>query len=122
MTSSSVRPARVLIESHPTFADHDAGWGHPEAPGRLAAALDGVDGLDLGNEVVRVEPRPATTEELARVHEASNLVQANGREGILACSFGGSACFTTDNTIVRNIVEKKGAGKVVGDGIQYRRC
>jgi acetoin utilization deacetylase AcuC-like enzyme len=61
---------RVLCESHPAFAAHDAGPGHPESPERLTAALAGVDSLGLGDEVVRVEPRPATAEEVAVVHDA----------------------------------------------------
>ena len=33
---------RVLAVSHPIFEQHDAGWGHPERPARLEAALRGV--------------------------------------------------------------------------------
>lgn len=33
---------RVLAVSHPVFEQHDAGWGHPERPARLDAALRGV--------------------------------------------------------------------------------
>ena len=33
---------RVLALSHPVFEEHDAGWGHPERPARLGAALRGV--------------------------------------------------------------------------------
>jgi len=61
---------RVLCESHPAFAAHDAGPGHPERPDRLVAALAGIESLGLGDDVVRVEPRPATVEEVAGVHEA----------------------------------------------------
>ncbi|MGI8776976.1 MAG: histone deacetylase family protein [Acidimicrobiales bacterium] len=60
---------RVLCESHPAFATHDAGPGHPEGPDRLAATLAGIDSLGLGDDVVRVEPRPASVEEVAGVHE-----------------------------------------------------
>jgi len=61
---------RVLCESHPAFAAHDAGPGHPERPDRLVAALAGIESLGLGDDVVRVEPRPATVEEVAGVHQA----------------------------------------------------
>ncbi|HEX2023883.1 MAG TPA: histone deacetylase [Acidimicrobiales bacterium] len=61
---------RVLLETHPAFADHDAGPGHPERPERLDAVLEGVDRLDLGDDLVRVEPRPATRDELVTVHGA----------------------------------------------------
>jgi len=60
---------RVLLETHPCFAEHDAGPGHPERPERLRAVVDGIDGLRLGDDLVRVEPRPATRDELTRVHD-----------------------------------------------------
>ena len=61
---------RVLLEAHPAFADHNAGPGHPERPERLDAVLEGIDTLDLGDDLVGVEPRPATRDELITVHEA----------------------------------------------------
>ncbi len=33
---------RVQLVSHPIFAAHDTGYGHPERPARLQAALEGV--------------------------------------------------------------------------------
>ena len=60
---------RVLLETSPVFARHVAGLGHPEAPERLDAVARGVDALDLGDDLLRVEPRPATREELVTVHE-----------------------------------------------------
>ncbi|HEX2191645.1 MAG TPA: hypothetical protein VHH09_00480 [Acidimicrobiales bacterium] len=48
---------RVLRETSPAFARHVAGIGHPEAPERLDAVTSGIDSLDLGDELVRVEPR-----------------------------------------------------------------
>ena len=60
---------RVLLETHAAFAGHDAGPGHPERPARLGAVLGGIEGLGLGDELVRAEPRPATRDELTAVHE-----------------------------------------------------
>ncbi len=60
---------RVLLESSPVFARHVAGIGHPEAPERLGAIATGIGALDLGDDLVRVEPRPATRDELVTVHE-----------------------------------------------------
>ncbi len=60
---------RVLCESHPAFAAHDAGAGHPEHPDRLRAALAGIESLGLGDDLVRVEPRAATIDEIAVVHD-----------------------------------------------------
>ncbi|MCY4370676.1 MAG: hypothetical protein OXF41_14985 [bacterium] len=33
---------RVLLVTHPVFASHETGLGHPERPARLVAAADGV--------------------------------------------------------------------------------
>jgi acetoin utilization deacetylase AcuC-like enzyme len=60
---------RVLLESSPAFARHVAGIGHPEAPERLDAVTAGIDTLDLGDDLVRASPRPATRDELVTVHE-----------------------------------------------------
>ena len=60
---------RVLLETSPVFARHVAGIGHPEARERLDAVARGIDALDLGDDLVRVEPRPATRDELVTVHE-----------------------------------------------------
>lgn len=38
---------RVLLVTHPVFASHETGRGHPERPARLAAAADGVRGAPV---------------------------------------------------------------------------
>jgi acetoin utilization deacetylase AcuC-like enzyme len=43
---------------------------HPESPARVEAVIDGIRRADLGDDLEWVEPRPATVEELALVHEA----------------------------------------------------
>jgi acetoin utilization deacetylase AcuC-like enzyme len=58
----------ILFVTHPQFARHDTGSGHPERPARLEAVLAGVTRADLDDAVVTVEPRAATREEVARVH------------------------------------------------------
>jgi acetoin utilization deacetylase AcuC-like enzyme len=58
----------VLYITHPRYLDHDTGLGHPERPARLAAVEDGARRSGLDSELVRVEPRPATTIDLERVH------------------------------------------------------
>jgi hypothetical protein len=37
----------VLVETHPAFAEQNAGPGHPERPERLDAVLEGIERLDL---------------------------------------------------------------------------
>jgi acetoin utilization deacetylase AcuC-like enzyme len=68
-----VSAGTVLIETHEAYADHDAGYGHPERPARLEAVLQGIRGAGAGDALVFVTPRPATHDELARVHSPSYL-------------------------------------------------
>ncbi len=53
------------------FLAHDTGPFHPERPDRLTAVLDGLTLHDLGEAVAWTRPRPATDEELHRVHPAA---------------------------------------------------
>ena len=59
----------MILISSPRFQEHNTPPGHPERPER-AEVLDEVaeDWRDKGGRVV--EPRPATREELLRVHDA----------------------------------------------------
>jgi len=59
----------LLVESHPACLEHEAGPGHPERPARVVAAVDGICSAGLGDAVRWVEPRPATVDELALVHD-----------------------------------------------------
>jgi acetoin utilization deacetylase AcuC-like enzyme len=60
----------VLFATHARYLDHVAGRRHPERPARLDAVIAGVDAADLGEALVPFAPRPATREELERVHDA----------------------------------------------------
>ena len=64
---------RVLVETHPRYQAHDTGPGHPERPARLDAVLAGLEASGAGEALVWAEPRPATVEELARVHPRPHL-------------------------------------------------
>ncbi len=55
------------------FLGHRAPAGHPERPARAEAVRDALLAAGLGSRSDRVPPRPATDEELARVHGASYL-------------------------------------------------
>ena len=59
---------KLIVESHPACLEHESGPGHPERPARVVAAVDGIRGAELGDSVAWVEPRPASVEELALVH------------------------------------------------------
>jgi len=53
---------------HPIFREHDPGPGHPECPRRLDAIERVLGEQKLLQRVQRVEPRPATREEIIRIH------------------------------------------------------
>ncbi|MFO7278845.1 MAG: histone deacetylase [Thermoanaerobacterales bacterium] len=59
----------VIFVTHPDFADHDTGVGHPERPERLTAVAEGVRRSGLGSDLRPVAPEPATTADLERVHD-----------------------------------------------------
>ena len=64
---------RVLVSTSERYGAHDTGRGHPERPARLEAVLAGIDVAGLDGEVVRVDPRPATRDELEALHPAAYL-------------------------------------------------
>jgi acetoin utilization deacetylase AcuC-like enzyme len=71
----------MLLISSPRFGEHTTPPGHPERPER-AEVFDRIaeDWRDGGGRVV--EPRPATREELLRVHDEAHvdaMAQADGR-------------------------------------------
>src|SRR3982751_5834036 len=75
----------MLLISSPRFGEHTTPPGHPERPER-AEVFDQVanDWRDRDGRVV--EPRPATREELLRVHDAAHveaIEKTNGRAVML---------------------------------------
>ena len=62
-----------LALAGPEAAPSHAADGHPERPARVHAAIDGIDDLDLGYDLVAVQARLATTAELALVHTPAYL-------------------------------------------------
>ncbi|MCZ7529599.1 MAG: histone deacetylase [Acidimicrobiia bacterium] len=63
----------LLVSSDPSFVAHDTGRGHPERAGRLAAVARGIEAAGLRDAVVELEPRAATSAEMARVHDPTYL-------------------------------------------------
>lgn len=61
--------APVLVLSDPVCLEHYSGPGHPERPARVTCAVEGVREAGLGDDVAFDQPRPATLDELALVHE-----------------------------------------------------
>ncbi|HVT41503.1 MAG TPA: histone deacetylase [Acidimicrobiales bacterium] len=78
-------PVTPLVLAGPVgLTEHDGGARHPEQPARLAAVMDGVHALGLGDALLELPARAATGEELRRVHAASYL-----REVESFCAAGG---------------------------------
>jgi acetoin utilization deacetylase AcuC-like enzyme len=63
----------VLLSTDPAYFGHLTGPHHPECPQRLRAVLDGIQASGVGDAVTLVQPRPATPDELQRVHGARYL-------------------------------------------------
>lgn len=64
---------RVALYDHPTFRVHDSGEGHPERPQRLDAVRRGLREADLEERLVLLEPKPASSEQLLRIHSEPYL-------------------------------------------------
>ena len=77
-------PAQLEITSDPRYREHVGPRGHPERPERLGAVEEAIDAC--GDRCRRLPPRPATPDELLRVHERAHvdaLARIAGREGQL---------------------------------------
>src|SRR5256885_17036404 len=68
----------VPVVHHPACRLHDPGAGHPERPERVDAVLGALRAPDLAGQVTWQEARPATREQLERVHPAPYLKQVEG--------------------------------------------
>ena len=68
----------IVISSGPVADGHDTGHGHPERAERLAAVERGVAEIERTGGVERRSGRPATREELLRVHDAGYLDRLSG--------------------------------------------
>lgn len=63
----------ILLGCHESFAEHDTGRWHPERAARLDSVLAGVKGAAAAPAVVAFSPRPASRQELERVHQPAYL-------------------------------------------------
>ena len=70
---------RVGFYDDPIFREHDAGPGHPETPERLDAVVRA--GEKLRERLRFLQPRPATREELLRVHTPEHVDTIAATEG-----------------------------------------
>jgi acetoin utilization deacetylase AcuC-like enzyme len=84
----------MLLVTDVRFLDHSGGPGHPERAERLGAVLDGVAEVHLGDDLVAVAPRPATVEELTRVHSPEHVARLE------ALCAGGGGHIDADTAVV----------------------
>lgn len=63
----------TLLYTDPRFVQHDTSAGHPERPERMGAVDRGVVTSTVGEDLIVAEPRAATIDELARVHDRDFL-------------------------------------------------
>jgi acetoin utilization deacetylase AcuC-like enzyme len=73
---------RALLYSHPACLLHDNGFGHPERPDRIGAALAGV--RSSGLEIAEREAPPAPVEALSPIHHPEYVKRIE-----VACASGG---------------------------------
>jgi acetoin utilization deacetylase AcuC-like enzyme len=80
----------TALLADPLYKRHIPGPGHPERPERLDAVLSALDAGGLTTQMLRVQPRAATEDELAACHSRSYLaiVQHDAARGNETLSTG----------------------------------
>src|SRR4051794_10334175 len=76
----------LLVVDDPSFDEHRALGEHPERPERLYAARRAVERIASAASTLPIAARPATDDELARVHTSAYieaLGQSAGKRGYL---------------------------------------
>jgi len=73
--------AKVGIVLDKLYVDHDNGMGHPESQERILAIVDMLKFTNLFDEVVRIEPRDATKEEITLVHTPEHYEKIASTKG-----------------------------------------
>jgi acetoin utilization deacetylase AcuC-like enzyme len=87
---------RTALLIDPRYMEHRNSPGHPECPERIEALLEVV--RNPGRDgIVRVEPRPATPEEILRAHTSEHFERVKATAGIPHTFFDAdtSACAST---------------------------
>ncbi|MCU0225809.1 MAG: histone deacetylase [Acidobacteria bacterium] len=86
----------VLLFTDPAMLAHDPGPGHPERPARLEAALAALRARPVAGTLWRA-PRPATREQVARVHHPVYIDAVEALRGQYAVLDGDT--FTSPRTV-----------------------
>lgn len=87
------------------YFDHDNGMGHPESQERLFAIVDMLRETRLLEEVVGIEPRDATKEEITLVHDPKyfDLIQSTKGKIRVFLDPDTSTCPVSFNAAVRAV-------------------
>ena len=94
---------RLGIVLDKLYFDHDNGGGHPESQERLFAIVDMLKETKLLDEVVRIQPRDATKEEITLVHEPRyfDLIQSTRGKMRVFLDADTSTCPVSFNSAIR---------------------
>ncbi len=79
MSASNGAAKPVAVVEDVRFREHRAPPGHPERPERLAAIAAAI--APRASELARLEPRPASPEEILRVHTREHLERLSQTAG-----------------------------------------
>jgi acetoin utilization deacetylase AcuC-like enzyme len=72
MPTTDQAPATGVVYS-PEYKKHLTGFGHPESPKRVEAVMTALQAAGLENQLLKIEPRPATEDELLACHTREYL-------------------------------------------------
>ena len=74
---------RVGFIYHPDYLRHDTGAGHPERPARVSSLVNHLLAIPEWHSLMHIQPRSATVEELALVHQDRYIrsIEARCRDG-----------------------------------------
>jgi acetoin utilization deacetylase AcuC-like enzyme len=112
--------AKTGVVTDPLYIKHDPGMGHPESPDRLRAIYSLIEKEGILKKCTTVAPRPATEEELCRVHASEyykRIAECDGRSVMLdpdtatspdsfkAAELAAGGCLTLTEQVVGGEVE-----------------
>ncbi len=61
-------PQKTAFIYHPDYLKHDTGPEHPERPDRLRASLAALQQSDVWEQLIHLDPTPASVEQIAYAH------------------------------------------------------
>ncbi len=123
-------PRVLLVVTDERFLAHDSGPAHPERPGRLTAALEGIEVAGVSDAVIRRAPRLATEAEITAVHDRAlvqrirDLAESGGGK-VDADTALGPLSFEAASLAagaVLTAVEELSAGESAADGVDSAYC